>query len=38
MNRKAVDRFESELKPLYKKESDFWDDYFKSRYEYEQDG
>ena len=29
-----VDRFEEELKSNYKKESDFWNDYFKYRDEY----
>ena len=28
------DRFESELKNTYKKESDFWNDYFKARDQY----
>lgn len=29
-----MNRFESELKKDYKKESDFWNDYFKARDEY----
>jgi len=30
----TVDRFEAELKPKYKDEHKFWDDYFKTREEY----
>lgn len=30
----AVDRFESDLKPKYRDEHKFWDDYFKARDEY----
>ena len=34
---KKIDRFESELKQNYQKDSDFWNDYFKARDEYYED-